>query len=71
MWAAAIRQAVRWTGSPSVLDMIQMKLGGGMMPEWIAKYWVEWLFGVIAALVATVYTRLTKRLKAEQAKNKA
>ena len=22
------------------------------MPEWITRYWVEWLFGIVAALAA-------------------
>lgn len=33
------------------------------MPEWIARYWLEALFGVIVALLTFLYRRLAKRIK--------
>jgi len=41
------------------------------MPEWITKYWVEWVFGIIAAGMAWVIRRLSVRIKKEQAENEA
>lgn len=32
------------------------------MPEWIARYWVEWLFGIVAALAAASYRRISKHM---------
>lgn len=42
-----------------------------VLPEWIAKYWVEWLFGVIATALTVIVKRISTRLKKEQAQNKA
>ncbi len=33
------------------------------MPEWITKYWVEWVFGLLAAGLVAAYNRLAKRIK--------
>ena len=33
------------------------------MLEWIARYWLEVLFGVLVALFAWCYRRLSKRIK--------
>ena len=41
------------------------------MPEWITHYWVEWLFGVVVAVIAAGYKRLSKRIKTDQVKDKA
>ena len=41
------------------------------MAEWIAKYWIEALFGVIVAGLSAGYARLAKKLKKERAKNQA
>lgn len=41
------------------------------MPEWISKYWVEWVFGLIAAALAWMVKRLSARIKREQEENKA
>ncbi len=37
------------------------------MPEWIVKYWVEWLFGLVIALLTAGYRHLSKRLQHERA----
>lgn len=41
------------------------------MWEWIAKYWIEALFGLIVAGLSAGYARLAKKLKKERAKNQA
>ena len=41
------------------------------MPEWITKYWVEWVFGVLAAALAWMVKRLSTRIKKEQDENRA
>lgn len=41
------------------------------MGEFIAKYWLEFGFGIVAALLSAGYARLSKRLKAEKIKNQA
>lgn len=41
------------------------------MGEFIARYWLEVVFGVITAALGTAYTTLAKKLKAERAKNEA
>lgn len=35
------------------------------MPDWIAKYWGEWLFGIVATALAAGYKRLAKRVKTD------
>ena len=42
-----------------------------MMPEWITKYWVEWVFGLIIAGLTWALKRLNTRIKKEQAENRA
>ena len=41
------------------------------MPEWVSKYWVEWVFGLVAAGLAWMVKRLSTRIKREQAENQA
>lgn len=41
------------------------------MPEWIVKYWAEWLFGIVAAALAVAYKRLAGKVKAQQDERKA
>ena len=41
------------------------------MPDWIAKYWIEWLFGLLIATLTVIVKRISVRLKQEQAENKA
>ncbi len=33
------------------------------MPEWVTKYWVEWAFGIIAAILVGLYRNMSKRIK--------
>lgn len=41
------------------------------MLDFIVKYWLEALFGGIVAVLSAGYANLSKRLKAEKAKNQA
>lgn len=41
------------------------------MPEWIVKYWVEWIFGILIALLGVLWKHLSSKVKAEQKKNEA
>lgn len=41
------------------------------MLDFIAKYWLEFVFGIITASLAAAYRNLAKRFKAEKAKNQA
>jgi len=41
------------------------------MPEWIAKYWVEWLFGLIVAGIAAYSRHLSAQINKERAEQKA
>lgn len=39
--------------------------------DWITKYWVEWLFGLIIAAMTVVVKKLATRIKTEQEENQA
>ena len=41
------------------------------MLDFILKYWLEFVFGIITASLVAAYTNLAKRFKAEKAKNQA
>lgn len=41
------------------------------MPDWIIKYWVQWLFGLICAALLAGYRRLAKRVKEQEEERKA
>lgn len=41
------------------------------MLDWIIKYWVQWLFGLICAALLAGYRRLAKRVKAQEEERKA
>lgn len=41
------------------------------MPEWIARYWVEWVFGLLIAVLTWIVKRLSTRIKKEQEQNAA
>lgn len=42
-----------------------------VLPEWIAKYWVEWAFGLIVAALTCVVRTLSARIKRQQVENEA
>ena len=39
--------------------------------EWITRYWVEWLFGIVAALAAASYRRVSRHMRHTQKKDQA
>ena len=41
------------------------------MPDWIIKYWIEWLFGIVAAVLLALFRGLSKRVKDTQKKDNA
>ena len=41
------------------------------MWDFIVKYWLEFLFGIIVAALSGAYARLAKKFKAERSKNRA
>ncbi len=41
------------------------------MPEWIARYWVEWLFGIVAAMMVAGYQRVNRHMRHAQKKDRA
>lgn len=41
------------------------------MPEWVIKYWVEWLFGIIATLLLMGYRTMAKKIKADHERQMA
>lgn len=36
------------------------------MPDWIVKYWTQWLFGIIAAALAAALRSVSKKVKKER-----
>ena len=41
------------------------------MPEWIAKYWVQWVFGIISAGICAYVRGLSKQIKKEREEQQA
>ena len=41
------------------------------MLDWIIKYWVQWLFGLICAALLAAYRHLSKRVKEQEEERKA
>lgn len=41
------------------------------MPEWIAKYWIEWAFGIIVAVVGLLIRKINNRVKETISKSEA
>ena len=41
------------------------------MPEWITKYWLEWIFGLCIAVLTALWRSVSARLKKQQAENAA
>ena len=39
--------------------------------DWIVKYWIEWIFGVLAAVLLYLFRKLNQRMKDSQKKNEA
>lgn len=41
------------------------------MPDWIVKYWVEWLFGIVVAVLGYLIKKINARVKQASSKNDA
>ena len=41
------------------------------MPEWVTKYWVEWLFGVLIAAIGAYSRHISQRVRKEHEEQKA
>lgn len=41
------------------------------MPEWIVKYWVEWLFGIVVTVLGILIRKINTRVKQTASKNDA
>lgn len=41
------------------------------MPEWVSKYWIEWVFGLVIAGLTWAFRVLSKRMHVQQAENQA
>jgi len=41
------------------------------MPDWIAKYWIEWIFGVVAAALVALWHSMAAKIKAEKSEQDA
>ena len=41
------------------------------MPDWIVKYWVEWLFGIVVTVLGYLIKKINTRVKQTSSKNDA
>jgi type II secretory pathway pseudopilin PulG len=41
------------------------------MPDWIAKYWVEWIFGIVAGVLVWLYRSVANSVKQEKQEQEA
>ena len=41
------------------------------MLEFIAKYWMQWVFGIVAGGLTAAYRSLSKKIKAQKEENQA
>ena len=41
------------------------------LPDWITRYWAEWLFGIVAAMMVAGYQRVSKHMRHAQKKDRA
>lgn len=41
------------------------------MPEWITRYWIEWLFGLVIAILGACYKRLSGKFAKDKAAREA
>ena len=41
------------------------------MPDWIAKYWLEWLFGLVIAAIGAYSRHIAKQVRKEREEQKA
>ena len=36
------------------------------MPDWIVKYWIEWIFGIVVAVLGGCYKHLSSKVKKDR-----
>lgn len=36
------------------------------MPDWIEKYWLEWIFGILCTILAGLYKSLSNKMKRQK-----
>lgn len=41
------------------------------MPEWISKYWIEWLFGLLITAIGTYSRHIAQQVQKEREEQKA
>lgn len=41
------------------------------MPEWISRYWIQWLFGIVAAGITAFAAYMKRKLNINQTENHA
>lgn len=41
------------------------------MPEWITKYWIEWIFGLLCTGLVLAYNKLAGKIKKESEEREA
>lgn len=41
------------------------------MPEWVTKYWLEWLFGAAIAILTALWRSVASKIKQQQVENDA
>lgn len=41
------------------------------MPEWITKYWIEWIFGLLCGGLVLAYNKLANKVKREAKEREA
>lgn len=41
------------------------------MPDWIVKYWIEWAFGIIAAVLLLLFKKMNRKLNETKKKDEA
>lgn len=41
------------------------------MPDWIEKYWLEWIFGILCAILAGLYKSLANKIKKQKEESDA
>lgn len=41
------------------------------MPEWVVKYWVEWVFGLVTGGIAVYCRHIAKQIRKEREEQKA
>lgn len=41
------------------------------MPDWVEKYWIEWIFGILCAVLAALYKNLASKMRKQKEESDA